>query len=149
MLELVTHRTANIHAPAHVVWELIADFGSLGEWWPTGLLERVETQGVGVGMVRSLHTVIGIVLHERLEALYPDELRLELAITGDLPVGMTDYHAVGQVTATDVGTCTIDWTGHYKVPQREAESGARDFVEGAYALMFKGIKDHVAQLEQP
>ena len=124
---------------------ILADFGSLGEWWPAGLLEKVEIEGAGIGMVRTLHTTIGVVLRERLDALYPDEHRLEPPLTGDLPVGMTEYHATGSVVAKGKDMCVIEWTGYYSVPSREAEEGARTFIEGSYRMMFKGIRDHVTK----
>ena len=149
MIDVVSHKTTDISAPADAVWEVIADFGSLGEWWPAGLLEKVDVEGAGIGMVRALHTVIGIVLRERLDAIYPDEHRLELSITGDLPVGMAEYNATGRVIAKGPDCCSIDWTGRYKVPSKQAVEGARSFIEGAYAMMFKGIRDHIAKQRRP
>ena len=123
MIKLASHKFANISAPADDVWEVIADFGAIERWWPAGLLSNVEIEGAGIGMVRALHTTIGIVLRERLDALYPDEHRIELSISGDLPVGITDYTAAGAIMPWDMavgrmGPC---------IPTRVCSQVAADF----------------------
>ncbi|MGE4609719.1 MAG: SRPBCC family protein, partial [Myxococcota bacterium] len=145
MIKLVSHKFADIPAPADDVWEVVADFGSIEQCWPAGLLSRIEIEGAGIGMVRALHTMIGIVLRERLDALYPDEHRIELSIFGDLPVGITAYTAAGAVIAKGTNACRIDWIGRYQVPNKSAERAAREFVEGAYMTMFRGIRDYVSK----
>lgn len=141
MLELTSHKEREIAAPADEVWSLIADFGAIGDWWPPGLITRVENVGEGIGMVRHIHTVIGIVLREKLESLDHEDRSLELSIVGDLPSGMTDYHARGKVHELSPDRCRIEWTGTYKVPGPEAEEGARSFIEGAYTMMLQGLAD--------
>ena len=66
--------------PADRLWGLVADFGALGDWWPPGLVDHVDVDGEGVGMVRHIHTVVGIVLSERLDALDHDQVVDEDAI---------------------------------------------------------------------
>ena len=80
MIKLASHKFADIQAPADEVWEIVADFGEIERWWPAGLVSKIEIEGSGIGMVRALHTMIGIVLCERLDALYPDEHRIEISI---------------------------------------------------------------------
>jgi len=145
MIRLTSHLFANLSVPANEVWEVVADFGSMRQWWPAGLLSRIEIEGAGIGMVRALHTTIGTVVRERLEALDPDEHRIELSIHGDLPVGIGNYTATGFVTATGPDTCRLDWTGRYEVPNRSAERAAREFVEGTYSTMFRGIREFVTK----
>ena len=36
--------------------------------------------------------------------------------------------------------CELEWHGRYEVPGEEQETGARQFIEGAYATMFSGIQ---------
>lgn len=145
MIKLASHGFADIAVPADDVWEVVADFGAIERWWPTGLLSKIEIEGTGIGMVRALHTSIGMVLRERLDALYPDEHRIEISVFGDLPVGITAYTAAGTVVARDPGTCRFDWIGHYAVPHKSAERPAREFVERTYTTMFRGIRDYVSK----
>ena len=92
-------------------------------------------------MVRHIHTVIGIVLQEKLESIDNEQRCLELTIVGDLPAGMSDYQASGKLHALGPDRCRIEWTGTYKVPGPEAEQAARGFIEGAYEAMFQGLAD--------
>ena len=96
-------------------------------------------------MVRSIHTIVWIVLHEKLESLDPATRTLTLSIVGDLPAGMQGYHASGRVSEVGADACTLHWEGRYQVPDAEAETGARQFIEGAYASMFQGLRDFVTK----
>jgi len=142
MIELTSRREEEFPVPAERLWKVVADFGALADWWPAGTLEKVEVEGQGVGMVRSIHTIVGIVLHEKLESLDDAARTLELSIVGDLPVGMEEYHATGSVREDGASGCRLVWEGHYKVPSEEAEAGARGFIEGAYGAMFSGLRDY-------
>jgi len=143
MVEVESHRTAEFPVPASRIWELIADFGGIGEWWPEGMLTRVEVEGEGIGMVRHMHTVVGLVLSERLDGLDPSERRIDLSITGDLPGGISGYTAFGRVVEVAPDSCRLEWTGRYRVPSREDEAGARAFLEGAYEMQARGLLEHV------
>jgi len=145
MIELTSRREETFPVPADELWKVVADFGAIGEWWPAGMLDRVEVDGRGVGMVRSIHTVIGIVLHEKLESIDHDARCLTLSIVGDLPVGMQDYRARGSVSGGADGGCTLTWEGHYRVPDPASETAARRFIEGAYGAMFGGLRDRVTR----
>lgn len=143
MIEIASHKTAEYPVPASVIWELLADFGGIGKWWPEGKLTRVDVEGEGVGMVRHMHTAGGLVLSERLDALDAGARRLALSITGDMPAGIRDYHATGRVAELGPNSCILEWSGTYRVPSREDEAGARAFIEGAYETQFRALRDHV------
>lgn len=145
MVELTSRKEEEFPVPAQTLWDLVADFGGVEEWWPAGMLNKVEIEGDGVGMVRSIHTIIGIVLHEKLESIDHDARALTLSIVGDLPAGMQDYNASGSVSESGDGACTLRWEGRYQVPDAGAEEGARQFIEGAYAAMFMGLRAHVTK----
>lgn len=147
MIELTSRRQESFPVPAAKLWAVVADFGAIGDWWPPGMLDRVEVEGDGVGMVRSIHTRVGIVLHEQLRAIDHASRRLSLAIVGDLPAGMEGYHATGSVADAGEESCTLTWEGRYRVPDTAAETSARNFIEGAYASMFSGLRDHVTKGE--
>ena len=147
MIDLVSRREEDFPVAAERLWELVADFGAIDAWWPEGMLEKVEVQGEGVGMVRSIYTIVGIVLHEKLESIDHEARVLELSIVGDLPAGMRDYCAKGSVREGEGESCVLTWEGHYKVSEAEAEPGARGFIEGAYGAMFGGLRDFVVRKE--
>ena len=144
-MQLESIRKIEIPAPAAAVWDLIADFGAIERWWPEGGLDKVVNHGEGIGMVREIHTTVGMTLSEKLEALDPDSMQLELTIVGDLPAGITSYRAQGRVRSTGDGACELEWHGRYAVPGPEQEAPARAFIEGAYAVMFAGISDFMSR----
>jgi hypothetical protein len=145
MIELTSRKEEQYPVPAQRLWDLVADFGALDQWWPPGMLTKFEVQGEGVGTVRSIHTIVGIVLHEKLESIDPEARVLTLSIVGDLPAGMQDYRATGSVREAGDGASTLVWEGRYAVPNADAEAGARQFIEGAYGVMFQGLRDHLAK----
>lgn len=145
MIDLTSRKEEEFPVPAQRLWDLVSDFGSVADWWPPGMLSKVELEGEGVGMVRSIHTIVGIVLHEKLETLDPATRTLTLSIVGDLPAGMEGYNARGSVEARGDDACMLTWEGFYRVPDADAETGARQFIEGAYGAMFQGLRDHVTK----
>lgn len=145
MIELTSRKEEEFPVPAQKLWDAVSNFGAVEDWWPPGMLTKVEVEGEGVGMVRSIHTIVGIVLHEKLESLDHEARTLTLSIVGDLPAGMEDYHAQGRVTESGDAACTLTWEGQYQVPDADAEAGARQFIEGAYGSMFNGLRDHVTK----
>jgi carbon monoxide dehydrogenase subunit G len=140
MVDVEAQRSEEIEAPAQAVWELLADFGGIAEWWPGGL-EKVENEGDGVGMVRTIH-MFGLVLREKLEALDPDERAIELSIDGPAPAGITGYRARGRVVELAPGRCRLEWRGRCRVPGEGDAEAARMFLETGYAAMFQGLAEH-------
>jgi hypothetical protein len=59
--------------PARAVWGLLADFGSIQQWWPTEgpvRIDHVEVEGQGVGMIRHIYNEgIPSPVSERLDLL--------------------------------------------------------------------------------
>jgi hypothetical protein len=145
MIDLTSRREEEFPVPAQKLWETVADFGAIDAWWPEGMLEKIEVEGEGVGMVRSIYTTVGIVLHEKLESIDHEARVLELSIVGDLPAGMQEYYATGSVRAGKDGSCVLTWEGRYKVSDASAEQGARGFIEGAYGAMFGGLREFVTK----
>ena len=145
MIDLTSGREEEFPIPVQKLWKTVADFGAIGTWWPEGMLEKVEVAGEGAGMVRSIHTTVGIVLHEKLESIDHDARILELSIVGDLPAGIQDYHATGRICEGEDDNCVLIWEGRYKVPSADAEQSARGFIEGAYGAMFSGLRDFLTK----
>ena len=134
-------RTCDVEASADAVWAVIADFGSINDWWPAGGLEKVDIEGEGVGMIRHIHTVVKLVLSERLDAIDPETRTLHLSITGDLPPGMDAYRAVGRVLERGPDAATIHWAGTFEAADDAGRQAAEGFLNGAYQAMFTGISE--------
>jgi carbon monoxide dehydrogenase subunit G len=143
MVDGEAQRSEEIEAPAQAVWELLADFGGIAGWWPGGL-EKVENEGDGIGMVRTIHT-FGLVIREKLEALDPAERQLELSIEGPAPAGITDYRARGHVVEVTPGRCRLKWRGRFRVAGEGDVETARTFLETGYAAMFQGLAEQAGR----
>lgn len=131
-----------IPASADMLWDLIEDFGNIEAWWPKGApvnIQRVELEGSGVGMVRHIYNEgMPAPVSEQLDALDRDSLSWKLSIVGDRPVGLLKYGAAGVITPLSDSRSRIEYLGEF-----EAEAGreeeARQFLLGAYELMFDGL----------
>lgn len=124
------------------VWGLIVDFGHIEVWWPASgpiRIERVELEGEGIGMIRHIYNEgMTAAVSERLDALDPESWTWRLSIVGDRPAGLLQYQATGSLSPLEGGGCRIAYRGEFEAaPGREDE--AREFLGGAYALMFDGL----------
>ncbi len=142
MIEITSEKKIEIPAAADQVWNLLADFGGIAKWWPEGMLDKVECEGEGIGTVRHMHTLIGMVLSERLDALDRAARTIHLSIIAGLPFGIEDYAAVGRVVPTGDDACRLDWRGTYKIPDAAGEADARAVIEGAYEAQAAGLLGH-------
>ncbi len=128
---------------AEKVWSLLEDFGNIEAWWPSGGavdIERVEVEGQGIGMIRHMHNAgMAKPVSEQLDAMDSSNHILKLSIVGDRPAGLVEYHATGRLLPTPEGRCILSYHGEFRAePGREEE--AKDFLVGAYELMFNGLQ---------
>ncbi len=144
--------TIDIHhdckADPEVIWGLIVDFGNIEAWWPKGGavdIERVEVEGEGIGTTRHIYNAgMPAPVSERLDALDPEKLSWRLSIVGDRPAGIRLYNARGTLSTLPGNTCRIAYHGDFEAePGREDE--ARQFLLGAYQLMFQGLAQAAAR----
>jgi hypothetical protein len=130
-------------ASAATVWALLADFGAIERWWPTEgplLIERVEIEGEGIGMVRHITNrgVVGAV-SERLDRLDSAQRLLQLSILGPPPTRTAWYQATGRLVELEDGGCRLDYESEFTAP-RGRENQVRDGILAAYRAMFKGLQ---------
>lgn len=137
-----------IAASPDMLWPLIEDFGNIEAWWPRGApvnIQRVELEGSGVGMIRHIFNEgMPAPVSEQLDALDRDALSWKLSIVGDRPVGLVRYGASGVITPLSDSHSRIEYEGEFEAePGREEE--ARQFLLGAYELMFDGLTEAAAR----
>lgn len=97
----------DIPASAEQVWQLIGGFNSLPEWLP--FISKSElSEG---GRVRSLQTVDGAVVVERLQAFDNGEKTYSYSIL-QAPFPATDYLATISVEAQGQGA-RVTWSGRF------------------------------------
>lgn len=135
--------SAELAAPAQLVWQLLADFGNIQGWWPEDgaiRIEDVQIEGQGIGMIRHIlnrgarHRV-----SERLDFLDPASRTLMLSIVGTRPSGITAYVAEGHIVELDATRCRMDYRALVTTtPGREEQ--IRDGLSKTYEMMFAGLR---------
>lgn len=141
----VSH-TEDFDVPAAAVWQLLLDWGALGEWMPGGLIRSLRLEGQGVGAIRHIVTGKGVALSERLDAVNEPAGTLELSLVGALPWGLLSYRARGQVLGLSPNSCRLTWRGILETPESgiQAEQVAH-LLGRSYANMFLGVRQATAR----
>lgn len=125
------------------IWDLIVDFGNIEAWWPESgpvQIQRVELEGEGIGMTRHIYNEgMPAPVSERLEGLEPETWTWRLSIVGDRPAGLRWYNATGTIDELEGGGCRVSYHGEFEA-EPGSEAVAREFLQGAYSLMFTGLE---------
>ncbi len=95
-----------VGASAEKVWALIGGFGAM--WHP--LIAGVRLTGAGVGQLRTLETIDGKVIIERLDAT--DNARRQYRYSGVTGMGASNYTGILEV-APKAGGSSITWRVQY------------------------------------
>lgn len=142
MLQISVHH--DFDAPAAALWALLEDFARIERWWPKDepavRIRHVELEGEGIGLIRHIYNHgFPAPVSERLDFQDPENLVYRLSIVGQRPAGLLGYQATGRIEPLEGGRCRLHYHSEFSTePGREAE--ARAFLDGAYALMFKGLE---------
>ncbi|MGC4026556.1 MAG: DUF4331 family protein [Mesorhizobium sp.] len=104
-LQVVVERV-DLAAPPDQVWALLGQFDA--KWHP--LVGRVQLTGEGVGQLRTVETVDGKTIIERLDAM--DEANRSYSYTGISGIPASDY--TGTLTVSPKGSgCTVEWRAQF------------------------------------
>ncbi len=95
-----------VNAPADKVWALIGPFGAM--WHP--LIAQIRLTGTGVGQLRTVETIDGKVIIERLDAT--DNARRQYRYSGVTGMGASNYTGVLEV-APKGSDSTVTWRVQY------------------------------------
>jgi carbon monoxide dehydrogenase subunit G len=136
------HSYHDISAPRDTIWELLIDFGNIEAWWPKNSpidIDRVELDGSGVGMVRHIYNAgFTNAVSERLDSLDLEKHTYILSIVGNRPAGLLHYQATGKLTALGNDGCRLTYDSEF-LAEEGREDEARQFLLGAYELMYAGL----------
>ena len=104
MAQALTKTT--IHAPADAIWQVISDFSAACHY--LAMVVNCTVEGEGVCALRTLTSVDGSTIVERLEALDKDAHRLSYALLTDTPFG----NCLTTVTVRDLGPsqAELEWS---------------------------------------
>jgi hypothetical protein len=95
-----------VNASAEKVWALIGGFGAM--WHP--LIAQIRLTGAGVGQLRTVETVDGKTIIERLDAT--DSARRQYRYSGVTGMGASNYTGIVEV-APKGGGCSVTWRVQY------------------------------------
>ena len=117
----------DLQAPAQAIWDILSDFAGIKVGGP---ITSFETEGEGVGMVRTIG-MGGASVVERLDVHDADAMTFTYVITNDdAPLPVSNYSATVTVTATGENSVHVDWTGTF-APKGD-EAAAIKVVQGIY-----------------
>lgn len=130
--------TGEVEATADELWSVVADFGDVS--WMMGVT-RCEVEGDGPGMVRAIYAGGDTAVREELEFIDGDQRRLGYTIGENLPLPVTEYHAVMTVRDLGSGRSELDWSCTAR-PAGVSEQAARTAVEQMYGVLLGWVKAH-------
>lgn len=126
----------DIRGTAAAVWAALSDFGGVKVGGP---ITSFETEGKGVGMVRTIGMGGGKVV-ERLDR--HDAAAKVFAysiINEDCPLPVSKYSATVKITDKGDGSCNVNWSGTFE-PKGAPEADASRVVEGIYRGLIAGAR---------
>ena len=128
----------DVNASANALYEFLADFGSVS--WMQGVT-KVEVEGQGPGMIRSIYAGGPECVVEVLESLEPGERRVDYTITQNNPLPVVDYHAHCTAIEVDAGRSMLRWSCEFTPAQGVDESLAVAQVEAMYGVLAGWVKN--------
>ena len=99
--------TVDVLAPPDQVWALIGAFG--GTWHP--LIAKIELTGTGIGQLRTIETIDGKQIIERLEAIDNSKRLYRYEMISGIPA--SDYTGTLDVTPKGPGS-SVEWRVQYR-----------------------------------
>ncbi len=130
--------TIEVNAPATKVWEALADFNGLPKF--ARGITKSDMEGQGVGAVRTIHTVDGRVIKERLEKLDTGAMALCYSIV-EPPMPFDNYRATIVVLPKGAGACEVQWGSTFE-PTNAPEADLVTNFEKTYGGGLKGLKKY-------
>jgi len=129
----------DINGKATDVWTALSDFGGIKVGGP---ITSFETEGEGVGMVRTIGMGGGKVI-ERLDRHDASAMVFAYSIINDdCPLPVSGYSATVQITDKGDGSCHVNWSGTFE-PKGAPEADAARIVEGIYKGGIAGARKAV------
>ena len=118
--------TTTIHAPADALWQTISDFGAAGQYL-SGVVD-CSAEGEGVGALRTLTSLDGSSIVERLETRDEDARQLSYLQLTDTPFRNCRTSMLVRVLEADQSE--LAWSATFE-PDGIPASEAVEMLEGA------------------
>ena len=139
-------KQATFNASADEVWGIVSSFGDLPNWLPP--VAKSETDGDGVGAVRTLTMQDGVVVKERLDAFDGEGRSLAYSMIDTGPLPLVDYRSTIRIDAEADDRCSMVWTGRFEVAGAD-EAEVVGVVESLYGSGLDTIAKNLAEPVHP
>jgi hypothetical protein len=114
------------------VWSLIGDFG--GAWHP--LTASIRVTGTGIGQLRTIETLDGQTIVERLETI--DDAKRFFRYTGIAGMPVSDYTGTLVVKPKGSG-CVVEWRAQY-LANHQSDRAVKALVSRLFATGLESLK---------
>jgi hypothetical protein len=130
----------DIEISADALWSLLCDFGEVS-WLPGN--PDYESEGEGVGMVRTIRTPPLPTVRERLDAIDEEGRAIHYRILDGNPMPVDDYRASMTVVDLGDGRSRLVWSSTW-APKDVSEADARKAVHELYSGVLAAIQKNLA-----
>jgi Polyketide cyclase / dehydrase and lipid transport len=128
-----------IGAGVDTVWGIVGDFGGM----VSALGAPVETEGDGIGMLRTIRTRSHVIV-ERLEELDGERKLITYEIVQPGPLPVKGYRATMQLAPSGADDCMLTWFSDFE-PDGASEEDATKAVQGIYDGGIAGLRKYFAR----
>ena len=122
--------------PADALWGAVRDFGNVS-WLPGD--PDFESEGDGVGMIRTIRTPPFPTVREQLEAIDEAGCAIHYTVIEGMPMPVSDYHATMKVIDLGGGRSRLEWSSTWE-PDGASEAEALKVVEAMYTGVMAVMK---------
>ncbi|NBC27843.1 MAG: SRPBCC family protein [Bacteroidetes bacterium] len=130
--------SGTIQAPANDVWNVVSDFGALDQF--VEAIKECESDGTGVGAVRTLTLQDGAEVKEKLESLDDQNQKLTYSILSS-PLPVENYTGTIQIREKGDNKTEFSWSSTFKAKDNTADEMKETF-EGLYNFGVEGLQKH-------
>ena len=114
---------------AEALWSAVRDFGNVS-WLPGD--PDFESEGDGVGMIRTIRTPPLPTVREQLKAIDEADRAIHYTVIDGNPMPVRDYQATMKVVDLGGGRSRLEWSSTWE-PEGVSEADALKVVEAMYA----------------
>jgi hypothetical protein len=114
--------------PANTLWAVVSDFGDVS-WLPGD--PDFESEGEGVGMIRTIRTPPLPTVREQLDAIDEAGCAIHYRVIDGMPLPISDYEATMKVVDLGEGRSRLKWSSTWE-PDGVTEEQAREAITAMY-----------------
>ena len=124
---------------AEALWSAVRDFGNVS-WLPGD--PDFESEGDGVGMIRTIRTPPLPTVREQLKAIDEEGCAIHYTVLDGNPMPVSDYQATMRVIDLGGGHSRLEWSSTWE-PDGVSEADAVKVVEAMYTGVLTVMKTNL------